>query len=88
MTLTDSYRYFAIIDSQGTLDHPAGLVRRHEFGDGGFVDEGLRSDMNWHRTPLIVEWERAESTDDLVEVSADEAERIIDRLRTRWADLG
>ena len=86
--IADSYKYFAIIDGDATLNRPAGLVRRHEFTDGGFVDEGLQSDFNWHRTPLIVEWERAESTDDLVEVTEDEAKRIIERLRGRWADSG
>jgi hypothetical protein len=39
--------------------------------------------MNWQFTPVIVEWERAESTDDLVEISEDEAERIIERFRAK-----
>jgi hypothetical protein len=40
--------------------------------------------LNWQLTPLIVEWERAESTDDLVEIDADEAERIIEQFRAKW----
>jgi hypothetical protein len=77
--------YYAIIDDETSRENPAGIARRVEDVDGGFVDEGLRIDLEWHRSPIIVEWERAESTDDLTEVSAEEAERIIERLTARWA---
>jgi hypothetical protein len=76
--------YYAIIDEETSRDDPAGIVRRVEDTDGGFIDEGLRADLRWHRTPIIVEWERAESTDDLAKVSAEEAELIIERLTARW----
>jgi hypothetical protein len=33
---------------------------------------------------MIVGWERAESTDDLIEVTEDEANQIIERFRARW----
>ena len=76
--------YFAIIDDEATRTHPAGVARRIEDSDGSFVDEGLHHDLGWHRTSIIVEWERNESTDDLVEVTEDEANRIIERFRARW----
>jgi hypothetical protein len=63
-------------------------VRRLEDSDDGFVDEGLHRDLDWHRTSVIVEWERAESTDDLVEVTEDEANRIIEQFRARWSADG
>ena len=45
-------------------------------------------DLSWEFTPLIVEWERAEATDDLVEIPEDEANRIIEGFRARWAAEG
>ena len=51
---------------------------------GGFRDEALQKDLTWEFTPVIVEWERAESSDDLIEISEEEAERIIERFRARW----
>jgi hypothetical protein len=84
----ENMTYFAIIDRRATRESPAGIVRRVRPASGGFHDEVLDRTLAWTFTPLIVEWERAESTDDLVEVSADEAERIIDQLRARWATLG
>jgi hypothetical protein len=77
-----------VIDDESTRDRPAGIVRRLDDYDEGFVDEGLHRDLGWHRTSVIVEWERAESTDDLIEISEDEANRIIERFRARWSADG
>ena len=84
--MPDRPKYYAIIDRRSTRNDPAGLARRVRPDTGGFHDETLGISMTWEFTPLIVEWERAESTDDLVEVTEDEAKRIIERLRGRWAD--
>lgn len=80
--------YYALIDDESTRDRPAGILRRLVDPDGSFVDEGLRRDLGWRRTSIIVEWERAEATDDLVEIPEDEANRIIERFRARWAAEG
>jgi hypothetical protein len=39
-------------------------------------------------TPLIVAWKRAESTDDLVEISEAEANRIVEHFRAKWTGKG
>ena len=77
--------YYAIIDYRASREDPAGLARRRTFADGGFQDEALARDLSWQFTSIIVEWKRAESTDDLVEVTEDEANRIIERFRARWS---
>jgi hypothetical protein len=76
--------YYAIIDYRATREDPAGIARRRHVESGGFEDEALDRNMNWQFTPVIVEWKRAESTDDLVEITEDEAERIIERFRAKW----
>jgi hypothetical protein len=78
--------YYAIVDDESDIDRPAGIVRRRE-DPGGFADEGLHADLAWHRTPVIAEWERGESTDNLEEITAEQAERVIDQLRGRWSKL-
>jgi hypothetical protein len=80
--------YYAIIDRWADRADPAGLVRRRRPLSGGFRDEALVRDLSWQFTPLIVEWERAESTDDLVEVTEDEANQLIERFRARWGGPG
>jgi hypothetical protein len=86
--MTTKMIYYAIIDHRATREDPAGIARRRPLESGGFRDEALDRGMNWRFTPLIVEWKRAESTDDLVEISEDEAERIIERFRAKWGAEG
>jgi hypothetical protein len=74
-------RYYAIVDGGATRENPGGIVRRRTKTDGSFQDEALHRDLTWRFSPTIVEWERAESSGDLVEVSEDEAERIIQRFQ-------
>jgi hypothetical protein len=81
----DEVIYYAILDRTGSRENPAGLLRRRRPATGGFRDEAFVRNFTWEFSPIIVEWERAESTDDLTEVSAEEAERIIERLTARWA---
>ena len=79
----DKITYFAIIGEHRTIDNPYGLVRRLEHGDGP-SDEALRKDFSWKFTPVIVEWERGDFADELVEVSHQQAERIMENFRQRW----
>jgi hypothetical protein len=76
--------YFAIVGGSNTLDNPRGLVRRLEHDDGP-SDEALRGDFSWKFTPVIVEWERGDFDDELVEVSHEHAEKIIQYFRAHWS---
>ena len=76
--------YYAIMDYRSTREEPAGIARRRTLDTGGFTDEALNRSLEWEFTPLIVAWKRAESTDDLVEISEEEANRIVERFRARW----
>jgi hypothetical protein len=76
--------YYAIVDRRSTLENPAGIARRRFEPGGGLNDEALSGDLTWAFTPLIVEWERGKSSPDLISVTEEEAERIIERFRDRW----
>jgi hypothetical protein len=77
-------KYYAIIDGTATREDPSGIVRRHTNTDGSFRDEALHRDLTWRFSPTIVEWERAESSGDLVELSEGEAQRIIQRFQALY----
>jgi hypothetical protein len=76
------------MDYRSTREEPAGIARRRTLPSGGFQDEALNRAMEWEFTPLIVAWKRAESTDDLVEISEEEANRIVEHFRAKWAGEG
>jgi hypothetical protein len=59
-----------------------------EFDGNGFTDEGLRKDFSWAFTPAIVEWKHGDFADELVEVSHEQAEKIIGYFRERWGPYG
>lgn len=86
--MTDKITFYAVVDADTELDRPYGLVRRLEFGDGGFTDEGLRKDLSWSFTPAIAAWKRGDLSYELVEVSHAQASRIIAYFRDLWDSAG
>ena len=85
--MPDSITYFVIVGDDRTIDNPYGLVRRLEHDDGP-SDEALRKDFSWKFTPLIAEWERGDFEDELVEVSHEQASKIIEYFRQKWGPRG
>ena len=47
-------------------------------------DEGLHGDMSWRRTSLIVEQEHGSMDEQLVEVSHEQASRIVQYFREKF----
>jgi hypothetical protein len=79
--------YYAIVGSEATIENPYGLVRRLEHDDGA-SDEALHKDFSWSHTPIIVEWKHGDFEDELVEVSHEQASKIIEYFRRRWGASG
>ena len=50
--------------------------------------KGCRRDFSWKFTPVIVEWERGDLGEELVEVSHEQASEIIEYFRGRWGASG
>ena len=85
--MPDKITYYAIIGEDRTIDNPYGLARRLEHDDGP-SDEALRKDFSWKFTPVIVEWERGDFADELIEVSHEQASKIIEYFRQKWGPYG
>lgn len=83
--MSNKITYYAIVGRGATVDRPLGLLRRLEHDDGP-EDEGLRKDMSWRRTPLIVEWERSSYENELVGVSHEQASKIVQHFREKFAN--
>ena len=85
--MPDKITFYAIVGGGNTTDNPHGMARRLET-DWGFTDEALRKDFSWYFTPVIVEWERGDFADELVEVSHEQADKIIEYFREQWGPFG
>ena len=81
--MANKITYYAIVAGGATVDRPLGLVRRLEHDDGP-EDEALHRDGGWHWTPLIVEHEHGSTDEDLVQVSHEQASKIVRFLRDKF----
>jgi hypothetical protein len=82
--MSNRITYYAIVGGDATADRPLGLVRRLEHDDGP-EDERMRRDLSWKRTPIIVEWEHESYEHELVQVSHEQASKIGEYLREKFA---
>ncbi len=84
--MSEETKYFAVLGQGRSVADPSGLARR-TFTAEGRLDESLRRDLTWVRSSEIYQWERGENFGpELVEISEDEAEALIERFRRKWAE--
>jgi hypothetical protein len=76
--------YFAVALETAEDDNLVGLARRRHLPDGGIEDEMLRHDLTWQRDSLVSEWKRGDATEELREISDEEAAGLIERFREKW----
>lgn len=80
--MTGERQYYVMVVGYGERT-ASGLARR-TFADSGPVDETLRRDLTWVPDSAIVEWEYGDLGTELVKVSAQEAENLMQAFRGRW----
>jgi hypothetical protein len=85
--LQEEIEYYAIVGVSRTIDNPSGLARR-SYTSAGRVDESLRRDLSWQPTSAVTQWEYGNSAGELVKISEEEAERLIEGFRRKWGEQG
>jgi hypothetical protein len=83
--MADRVDSYAVVGVGRTIANPSGLVRRR-YTPAGRVDEALSRDLSWRATSAITQWEYGNLPGELVEISEEEAEALIERFRQKWAD--
>jgi hypothetical protein len=72
--------YYAIVDDYSSRDKPAGVLRRVKH-EGGQHDEAFGRDLTWGHTSMLYSYERGNRDNELYQISEEEAERIVERIR-------
>ena len=72
--------YYAITDDTSDLAQPAGVLRRTEKG-GLEIDEAFSGTLQWVPSPLLVQAEHGDISNDFTEISEAEADQIVARIR-------
>ena len=77
--MAEKITYYAIVDEHTTREEPMGVLRR--FGNADRRDESFGRDLEWKFSPLLYSAERGDTQYDLVPISEEEANRIVERIR-------
>ncbi len=83
--MTETITYYAMLIGDRAPDNPSGVARRRILEDGSIRDEALGRDLRWIHNPGLAGWERGDLTTTYMEISEEEANRIVERFRARWA---
>ena len=78
-------RYYAITNEFSDLERPGGVLRRVEDADGQ-NDEAFTRNLKWEPSPLLYSAERGNLDNKFFEISEEEAERIVARIRASVTD--
>ena len=81
--MTDKITYYAIVNELSSRERPAGVFRRIYFEVGGKRDEAFTTDLEWERSASLVSAERGDLLNEFIEITEDEANQIIARIRAR-----
>lgn len=74
-------QYYVIVPGHGSRA-ASGLARRR-YAQTGPVDETLRRDLSWQADSAIVEWEYGDVDAELIKISDQEAENLMQAFRSR-----
>jgi hypothetical protein len=86
--MAEHITYYAIVDDRGSREAPAGVLRRVRH-DTGQRDEAFAHDsLAWEHTSLLYSHERGDGDNQFYEISEDEADRIVERIRRTVAGSG
>lgn len=72
--------YYAMVDDLSSRDRPAGVLRRVE-DEEGQQDEAFTRNLEWEYSWSLYSYERGNRDTMLHEITEDEANRIVERIR-------
>jgi hypothetical protein len=82
--MAEKITYYALIDDFSSRTEPGGVLRRVGRDDGN-VDEVFSRNLTWDPSPLLRGAERGDTMFDFAEITEDEANEIVARIRAEAA---
>jgi len=79
--MADRVTYYAVVDDLSSREEPAGVFRRTYTDDGGRSDEVFSRDLIWEFSPELIAAGRGDLQYDFIEITEDEANQIVARIR-------
>ncbi len=86
--MPDKVTYYAVVNALSSRKRPAGVFRRTYFEAGGKRDEAFTRNLIWERSSSLVSAERGDLQNEFVEITEDEANQIVERIRETVTGAG
>ena len=86
--MPDKVIFYAVVNDLSSRQHPAGLFRRTYTEAGGLRDEAFTTNLVWKNSSSLDSAERGDLENEFIEISEDEANRLMEELRARWTGAG
>jgi hypothetical protein len=86
--MPDKVTYYAVVDDLSSRAQPAGVFRRTYFEAGGRRDEAFTRNLAWERSAALLSAERGDLQNEFVEITEDEANQLVARIRARKTGTG
>jgi hypothetical protein len=86
--MPDKVTYYAVVDDLSSRKQPAGVFRRIYTQDGGRSDEAFTRNLIWEFSPLLISAERGDLQNDFIEITEEEANQIVERIRAKVTGTG
>jgi hypothetical protein len=77
--------YYALVTHRSSRERPAGVLRRIYPEAGGRRDEAFNADLVWRHSPSLASAERGDLQNEFTEISALEANLVVERIRAMAA---
>ena len=81
--MPDKVTYYAVVNDLSSRERPAGVLRRSYTEDGGRRDEAFTRDLLWEHSWSLVSAERGDLENEFIEITEDEANQIVKRIRAQ-----
>lgn len=86
--MPDKVTYYAIVNALSSRECPKGVFRRTYTGDGGRSDEAFTRKLRWEYSTSLISAERGDLQNEFVEIAEEEANQIVERIRTEVTGAG
>jgi hypothetical protein len=81
--MPDKVTFYAIVNDFSSRERPAGVFRRTYTDDGGRSDEAFTRNLRWEYSTTLISAERGDLDNKFIEITEDEANQIVERIRTK-----
>lgn len=79
--MAEQVTYYAIVDDRSSREKPAGVLRRIKHDHGQRDEAFAYNDLTWQHTSLLYSSERGDGDNEFFEITEDEANEIVARIR-------